>query len=867
MHNIGTSEPLFRRFVPRTAAPPEAIGRNVPPPENSRVEQPETHARLTIFPHARAVNPPEISRIVQLLQTDSSLCQWRSSATRSHCYDRAALLPKTSRISPPLQNDGWLWLLLIGLMALSAGWILDAAPGEEVIALRDGWRFTPGDRIEYARADFNDAGWMPMRVDKVWEEQGFEQLDGYAWFRLHFVIPSRLKQAAFLKDGLRIFLGKINNYDQSFLNGRLFGINGKIVDASTSIDDTFTKAPSSLWSVNRVYVLRPDDPRIKWDQENIIAVRVFDEGGQGGLFSGDQALRMITLGDYLDCDSNSSPFSFHNQNVSKTLTLTNTSSSRSIAGTLSIKALNKLTGQMILSKSDHVELQPGAAHRVSVELPRQDQSSLATYAFTFDPTGEVLLFSEETPYVLTPLPPASPHINGASIMGVRPNRPFLYCVAATGDRPLTYAARGLPAGLQIDSATGMITGHVAERGEYKVTLDVRNEKGTASRSLTIAVGDRIALTPPLGWNSWNCWGLSVDQERVLASARAYKAKGLADHGWTFINIDDGWEIKGDSSMPHRDAQGNIIVNEKFPDMRALGDQIHAMGLKLGIYSSPGPLTCGGYTASYEYERNDARSWANWGVDYLKYDWCSYEKIAKDISHEELQKPYRAMRHILDEIDRDIVYSLCQYGMDNVWEWGADVGGNLWRTTEDIEDTWASVKQIGFSQVENARYAGPGHWNDPDMLVVGWVGWGPNLHPTRLMPDEQYTHISLWCLLSAPLLIGCDLERLDEFTLNLLTNDEVLAIDPDPLGKQAVQAVKEAEIQVWVKELADGNRAVGVFNLGETAKSYLLKFADIGVGGHVKVHDLWRQKDLEAGTDAIPLRIPAHGTLLLRLAAD
>jgi len=292
--------------------------------------------------------------------------------------------------------------------------------------------------------------------------------------------------------------------------------------------------------------------------------------------------------------------------------------------------------------------------------------------------------------------------------------------------------------------------------------------------MIVKSGDLIALTPPLGWNSWNAWGLSVDDEKVRAAADAFVDNGLADHGWTFINIDDGWEA------PERLPDGSITGNEKFPDFKNLSDYVHSKGLKLGIYSGPGPMTCGGYLASYQHEYQDAATWAKWGIDYIKYDWCSYRNIAKDNSLEELQKPYILMRKALDAVNRDIVYSLCQYGMGDVWKWGADVGGNLWRTTGDIRDTWASMSGIGFRQDKMSPFASPGHWNNPDMLVVGWVGWGPNLHPTRLTPDEQYTHISLWALLSAPLLIGCDLTRLDDFTLNLLTNDEVLGQDATEL---------------------------------------------------------------------------------------
>jgi alpha-galactosidase len=345
--------------------------------------------------------------------------------------------------------------------------------------------------------------------------------------------------------------------------------------------------------------------------------------------------------------------------------------------------------------------------------------------------------------------------------------------------------------------------------------------------------------------------------------------GLINHGWTYINIDDCWEIKPNSDDPilmgePRNSQGMINTNKKFPDMKALSDYIHSKGLKMGIYSSPGPLTCAGFTASYQYEEKDAQQYAEWGIDYLKYDWCSYGRIAKDNNLPELKKPYSVMRAALDKVKRDIVYSLCQYGMGNVWEWGAEVGGNSWRTTGDIVDTWESMSGIGFSQAGHEKYARPGNWNDPDMLVVGKVGWGPMLHPTRLTPNEQYTHISLWCLLSSPLLIGCDMTQLDDFTLNLLTNDEVLEVSQDPLGKQASRVSKEGDLEVWAKAMEDGSKAVGLFNRGLWKSEIKARWSDLGIEGKQKVRDLWRQKDLGTYDKEFSATVPRHGVVLVKI---
>jgi len=473
---------------------------------------------------------------------------------------------------------------------------------------------------------------------------------------------------------------------------------------------------------------------------------------------------------------------------------------------------------------------------------------------------------------ITPSPSPVPRINGPKVFGVRPGSPIDFSIPATGARPITYAADQLPQGLSLDAERGRITGAIQKRGEYVVKLSARNELGESTRRFTIVVGDRIALTPPLGWNSWNCFGSDVDDSKIRAAADAMVATGLADYGWTYINIDDCWMVRPDAKDPllggtPRDANGMIRSNGRFPDMSSLGSYVHGKGLKLGIYSSPGPLTCAGFTGSYGFETQDARQFAAWGVDYLKYDWCSYGDVAKDLSRPELRKPYSTMRSALDGVKRDIVYSLCQYGMGDVWEWGAEVGGNSWRTTGDITDTWESMSGIGFGQAGIEKFAGPGHWNDPDMLVVGWVGWGSQLRPTRLKPYEQITHITLWSLLASPLLIGCDLTRLDEFTTKLLTNDEVLEVNQDPLGRQARRASKDSTLEVWARELEDGSLAVGLFNRGESAAKVTARWEDLGLNGRRTVRDLWRQKDLGTVSTELTATVARHGAVFVKLTAS
>lgn len=496
-----------------------------------------------------------------------------------------------------------------------------------------------------------------------------------------------------------------------------------------------------------------------------------------------------------------------------------------------------------------------------------------------------------TPYILTPKPSAKPRINGASVFGIRPGSPFQFRIAATGDRPMSFSAHGLPSGLQIDPKSGIITGKLSKAGTFIVSLSAKNAKGRAEKKLRIVCGDRIALTPPMGWNSWNCFAGEVSADKVKRAAEAMIKSGLINHGWTYINIDDFWQNHRDSKDQTlrgklRDEAGNIVPNARFGDMKTLTDYVHNLGLKIGIYSSPGPWTCGGCAGSYGYEKQDAETYAKWGFDYLKYDWCSYGGVINGMQNNDpykvaslsyqgggslpvAVKPFKMMGEYLLQQPRDIVFSLCQYGMSDVWKWGDSVGGSCWRTTNDITDTWVSVKNIALAQDKAAAWAKPGNWNDPDMLVVGTVGWG-NPHPSKLKPDEQYLHFSLWSLFSAPLLIGCDMEKLDEFTLNLLKNDEVIEINQDPLGKQATCVQTIGELLIYVKELEDGSRAVGFCNFGlEKVNLAYQDFERLGITGRQKVRDLWRQKDIRSintKSDHLSIEVPVHGVLLYKFTS-
>jgi alpha-galactosidase len=478
--------------------------------------------------------------------------------------------------------------------------------------------------------------------------------------------------------------------------------------------------------------------------------------------------------------------------------------------------------------------------------------------------------------VLTPKPGPAPRINGPSLTGVTPGHDVLYKIPVTGTKPITYAVSNLPKGLTLDPATGIIRGQIATRGRYPVTFTAKNGVGSATKSFTFVAEGQLALTPAMGWNSWNAYGRAVSDSLARAAADAMVSKGLIDHGWTYINLDDGWERSARDTDPLHEGpvraeDGTMLTNKKFPDMKGLGDYIHGKGLKFGIYSGPGPTTCQRLEASWQHELQDFQTFAKWGVDYLKYDWCGYSSVlAPGETNQQLpvlKRPYQVGREALNKVARDIVYSLCQYGWGNVWEWGAEKGieGNSWRTTGDITDTWESMSTIGFKQVGNSKYASPGHWNDPDMLVIGKVGWGPRLRDSHLTPNEQYIHITLWTLLASPLLLGNDLTQMDDFELGLVTNDEVLAVHQDPLGKAADRVSRNGELEVWSRPLADGSLAVGLFNRDEMDMKVGVKWSELGITGKRAVRDLWRQKDLGAFSDEFSSVVPRHGALFVRIS--
>jgi alpha-galactosidase len=495
----------------------------------------------------------------------------------------------------------------------------------------------------------------------------------------------------------------------------------------------------------------------------------------------------------------------------------------------------------------------------------------------------------EPAIVLTPKPGPAPRVNGPKVYGARPGKPFLYRIPAQGRRPMTFAADNLPAGLQLDAANGIIQGTTPTRGEYRVVLRARNDQGESKRDFRIVSGDTLALTPPMGWNHWYAHYDRVTDKMMREAADVLINSGMADVGYQYVDIDDCWmnaPKHGDPLRvgPLRDERGNLIPNKYFPDMKALTDYIHSKGLKAGTYISPGPLTCAGFAGSYRHEALDARQFADWGFDFLKYDWCSYSQVADGKEpgsenyptwktakspHEVYTHPYKLMGDLLKKQDRDIVYNLCQYGMGNVWEWGEAVGGHCWRTAGDLGFELDRIFEVALKNAEYRAWSRPGAWNDPDYLQIGWVGdarGGGLPKPCPLTPNEQYAYMSLWALMASPLFYSGDMSQLDEFTLNVLCNPEVIDVNQDALGQSAALAVVNETTFVMVKDLEDGSKAVGLFNRGEFPAEVEASWAVIGVSGKRIVRDLWRQRDIGEFANGYKATLPRHSGILVRVAA-
>lgn len=408
-----------------------------------------------------------------------------------------------------------------------------------------------------------------------------------------------------------------------------------------------------------------------------------------------------------------------------------------------------------------------------------------------------------------------PCINSPAIVGHYPSTPFLFYIPTTGQRPMEWSAEGLPEGLELDSATGIITGTLTARGDYSVILKARNALGAAEKKLMIRMGDELLLTPPMGWSSWNTFGRHLNEELLLQTADAMAANGMRDLGYSYINIDDFWQL------PERSADGHLQVDKtKFPrGIKYVADYLHRLGFKLGIYSDAAPKTCGGVCGSYGYEAVDAQDFAAWGVDLLKYDYCN-----APAGRVEAQERYAKMGKALRQTGRSIVFSVCEWGQREPWKWAARTGGHLWRVSGDIGDVWnrepgqmgglRGILNILEINAPLAGYARPGSWNDPDMLVVGIGGKSMSIgyESGQGCTMEQYkSHFSLWCMMASPLFCGNDVRNMTDSVARILLDADLIAINQDMAGRQAERSIRSDYYDVWVKPLADGRKAVACFN--------------------------------------------------------
>lgn len=488
-----------------------------------------------------------------------------------------------------------------------------------------------------------------------------------------------------------------------------------------------------------------------------------------------------------------------------------------------------------------------------------------------------IIAPHEEPVLLTPKPPVSPRINAAKVYGCRPGNPFLYRIPTTGERPMVFTSAALPPGLRLDAANGIITGQAPARGTYAVKLQAKNRHGESAVTLKIVSGDTLSLTPSMGWNHWYAHYSRVTDKMMREAADVMVKTGMADVGYAYVNIDDCWmNTTADTKRhpdalrigPFRDDAGRILPNKHFPDMPALTAYIHAYGLKAGIYTSPGPLTCAGYAGAYEHEALDARQFAEWGFDFLKYDWCSYGKVVNgDKTLPTLKKPYTQMGDLLRAQPRDMLFNLCQYGMGDVWKWGAEVGGQSWRTADDLGAYLNRFFDVALKNAGYREWSKPGAWNDPDYIQIGRIGDARTegeLKPCPLTPTEQYSFMSLWCLMASPLFYSGDMSQLDELTLNVLCNPEVIAINQDPLGESARVVKLSPQTFLMVKQLEDGTKAVGLCNRGEVSASITAKWSDVGVAGKQVLRDLWRQQDIGSFETEFSAVVPRHGVTLVRV---
>ena len=460
-----------------------------------------------------------------------------------------------------------------------------------------------------------------------------------------------------------------------------------------------------------------------------------------------------------------------------------------------------------------------------------------------------------------------PRVNPPYVVGSYPGTEFIFAIPTSGERPMTWVAEGLPEGLALDAKTGIIRGVVKDAGEYKIKIIAENKQGSWVSELKIKVGKELALTPVMGWNSWNTFGENLTEDLIIETAEAMIANGMRDLGYNYINIDDLWQLK------ERGADGHIVIDStKFPrGIKYVADYLHDRGFRLGIYSDASRYTCAGVCGSYGFEEIDARDFAEWGVDLLKYDYCG-----APASRDTAIARYRRMGEALRITDRSIVYSICEWGRRKPWEWAREVGGHYWRTTEDIRDAWdlresgtglKGIMDIIDVNGQLADYAFPGAWNDPDMLVVGLFGKSSNINSGGIKYgctlNEYRTHMSMWCMMASPLLCGNDVRNMPDSVLKVLTNPEIIAINQDALGLQGKMMRKEGNGEVWMKLLDGGRIALAVMNRGEEPEEVVIPFDLLGFPMKAFVRDVWSHRNL-GELEQLRLTLNPHVTAVFKL---
>lgn len=495
--------------------------------------------------------------------------------------------------------------------------------------------------------------------------------------------------------------------------------------------------------------------------------------------------------------------------------------------------------------------------------------------------------------ILTPAPADYPVINGPKIYGARPGKKFIYRIPCQGKRPIEFKVEELPAGLTLDTEAGIIYGiSPAEAGEYNMTFVAQNQVGQATRSFKLVIGDKLALTPLTGWNSWGGHMVAVSDRIIRRAADIFVQRGLADVGFQYIGIDDCWTIDTSDKINMvidgkpserrfdgldyrqllegtRDARGDILTNDRFPDMKALTDYVHGYGLKMGIYSSPGELTCQKYPGSRHHEKQDASRYAAWGFDLLKYDQCGpgsallrkKRKENPDYKYADFWKP---MADYLQMQDRDIVYNLCQYGWDDPWTWAPAIDIQTWRTGGDLNHHVEEYFEQGVRLATTLRqYSKPGQWSDPDFMYLGKIrDFKDKTAPSKAIPlstNQQYQYVTLWSVIAAPFFLSCDIEAIDDFTVGLMANAGVVNINQDELGYVGRVIRDENDQVVIVKQLADGARAVAIFNTNPKEEALVhLDWDELGHCCEQEVYDVWRGKDLGMQKVGMTVRLSPNG---------